>query len=731
MVLGRNAEGGAILAPPWNIDLNENAFAWRQDPAHNIPLLLIGVGRFGEAVLKRFRHLAKFHRSGFSWASDQILGLIIVPDQQNLYELDGFFVKVSLDYLDQVEKLLYKFINGRNVRCGIISDINDEDFFSVVEELLLFLDSNYHGRNLETDLITKYSSNRITIRRQSARLRAISVWQQQGRYSLEHDRDSALVNRVFYISPEATEEETLDKAALSLYTIFHSRRFVMAFLEGHQQKDKNLIINLRAIETPFDELIKYEALRLLEELLFDEQVLFSRTKNLNEQVLSSRDDVLGFYREATKHNFGHAKTIISEYLINSRDEQKWEKAALVTNWCGRADTQNYQELDRFIRKNNVIGTEIDEHLENAKDKIRALLVNRSENSVLRWHYLNAIDGAIESMNRPLFSDDQLDAIKNEFSQTIGYVVDDGQIPFLLWNPTGNQENVRIDLESLQPLIEDFVDVFRKLIQEKLESVLIRNLDAGLPLTLTIDNSACDFLVNIPEAISGRKDERSFFLVSEQFNPANRLHRIHNLELINTSESGLALTVLLESVGSYRNHPGYTDYRRSDIEHRSLKNAYNFERDFFGWDHEFSTRTLLCLINLRATELFFKALATGIIRKDLHDNNWYLLFPDDERIPLFGNEAQRDKTVLSSLYDAYRFFCIEGIDHKNAGSQRFNRMMYEKTLDKIEGLLETKEQNRGVWDEIARQAESSQEQLLDARREQEDLIYLYKRINNVD
>ena len=193
--------GGAIKAPPYLGLLKEDSSLWAMNTPQIDSLFIIGIGDYGESVLNKFKDFTKYYRTGFSWDQESLLG-IIIPNGSDIDTTERSFLKLSLDCIENKNYLTTRFLSQDNLRCVIIFDLTDTASFGLLKELLFFLDElrTKVSRDFPVSIIASVEENlREDLSIHSARLRTITMWQQNARHNASKTRQSTLLDHAFML----------------------------------------------------------------------------------------------------------------------------------------------------------------------------------------------------------------------------------------------------------------------------------------------------------------------------------------------------------------------------------------------------------------------------------------------------------------------------------------------------------------------------------------------------
>ena len=727
--------GGALTAPPYLGLLQEDSFLWAMNTPQIDPLFIIGIGDYGESVLHKFKDFTKYYRTGFSWDQKSLLGMII-PNVAGIDTTERGFLKLSLDCIENKNYLTTRFLSRDNLRCVIIFDLTDTASFGLLKELLFFLDElrTKVNRDFPVSIIASVEENlREDLGIQSARLRTITMWQQNARHDASKTRQSTLLDHAFLLKKDSSNELTINKAVLCLYSVFHSKRP----LEHLVKDERTFAMDLRAIYTPYEKLLHYEAIGLTKSILFDQKDIFFHDNSKfdeNVGIVSLDQSVIELYRKNLHTTKNQEKlTLIQNLLGIKNDLYKWEKVYLLVSWL----ELNEGDACAFAQKISHVGQIFFEKLEESRKSTLRSLNESKQDPLIRWIARDDMQEEIESLSNAMFTNAQLELIKTEASKKISFIVDENLKIKLCFSSHVKSSNhttgMHINADSGDDQIIAFLHNIFAFVYSRLETELIRYLD-GFPIryldgfpkdSLVVNDMASQFLVQIPDAVPGKENNKKYFLSSPVNRPQDIINPLMGLESGEIVEPGLAIVVLGETEVDYKSYPSQITYKKRHIEDTCLENAFSLERDWSGnLLHEFSPKTLVYMKNIRAVKLFFEALHAGAIFYDDYEKSWIIegFHPDGENVRL-SNLDQED--TLDTLVKAFQFFVLDGIEHQ-LGTLPFSTVeAHEDSLGRLERYLRQPEAQQKTLDWIERLVNGPDHLLIFQKTaEQNDFTFLY-------
>lgn len=700
-----NYAGGAYEAPPYlNVNIDDT-HQWAANAGID-PLIIIGIGDYGESLLLKFRAFTKFYRSGFSWSQDSLLGMII-SETPNTRQIERSFLKISLDRNEDIQHLVSKFLNHGNPRCVIALDLTNRGSLSIAKELLFLLDEIRDQRNIyfPVEIIASVDENLTQgqLGNQSARIRTLSIWQQQGRHRPEsrRDRDTALLDNVFLLKKYPNLDVTINKSILSLYCLFHSTRPLNELLNQEIHLNKMFAIDLRAIYIPYQKLVEYQAIELTKSILFDKEGLFLRNNiNFNKTVeqLQKDPEVIQTYHRLNRTPDQKKKIFLRNLMNSPNDPYKWEKAHLLAHWFG------FGTIKDFSKRIGNISPLLFNELEDRTRSVLNLLNQMNQDPVLRSTVAGNVNEIQEAL-APLFSKAQIKEIKQDVLQWL----------------------FRLLFETNDLQVERFLDKLISYVYSRLESTCILNLQTP-QFKMVINHDAARYLEQIPDAIPGRENNHKIFLASPNYVPNDIFNPLAGLQDKPIAEPGLALVVLVESGVDHKSYPTNTLYQNEHIEDIRMRNAFALERNWAGQlVYEFSPKTLLYMGNKQAVELFFKALIVRVIEYDFFQRVWYIkdFYKGNDKLLLGSPEMN---FTLESLLEAFQNFTLDRIQDIVGCQPFFNiEKAHEQFLNQLEQYLAQQDREPLPVDRLPGQAHELQ--IAKQTAEQRDFIYLYNHYYN--
>lgn len=727
-----NYKGGAFSAPPWQLIAEPNPDLWNTNVSQADPLLVIGVGDFGESLLVRFRAFTKFHRSGFCWSKNDLFGLI-VPSNPEVCKQDGTFFKYSMNKIRDLRDLA-DFLRNGNPKCVVAFDVSEQTSYDIVIELLTYLDDLRDLRNgyFPVDLVALVNEGKDE-GLQSARIRTISLWQQNGRHNLENTRQITLIDNAYLVKQEINSEETINKSVLCLFSLYYSGQPMGQLFQVTSTNWKIFAVNIRAIYVPYDRLVQYKTIKLAREILYESKIQLPVNKQLLDTAylnsVRGEQEFANSWHSFNKSTCNEKVTHLTK-IINSQNEfQKWEKMYLFSLWSG----EYFKEINGFIKKvpdcQEVITKKLDDYEHEALQSLTGI----RNNSVMRWVVDGDVRSQADSIVSSFVTEGQIDSIKREITKRISFEIEsgsNGQPKFsLICEPGKAQPRFWIDGNSTHKDYISFLNNLLSLIARQLETALVQYLNGTPNSSLIINDTAAEFLTGIPEAIPGNENDKKIFFSSEIYRQTGSLdHRLKNLQQGKIQESGLALAVLVESDVNYKSFPNHILYLKNNIEDKRLRSVFDLERK---WDntllHEFSPKTLLYMGNYRAVKLFSHAVIAGLIKFDLTKGGW-VAEGLAEMGPVKLGDNKRQESNLTSLLQAFRYFTLDGIVNVLGFTPFSNPEQHSKFLDRLETEL-TKSNHALLPENWIDTLPTETQYVLNQQQrvEQADLVYLFKSI----
>lgn len=658
-----NYAGGAYEAPPYLNANMDDPNLWAANAGID-PLIIIGIGDYGESLLLKFKAFTKFYRSGFSWSQDSLLSLII-SETPNTYQIERSFLKISLDRDEDIQRVVNRFLIQGNYRCVIALDLTNRGTFSIARDLLFLLDEIRAQRSIDfpVEIIASVDKNLTQgqLGYQSARIRTLSIWQQQGRHRPGRRREIALLDNAFLLKKDVNYEVTINKSVLGLYSICHSTRHLHQLINQRFQGNKTFAIDLRAVFVPYQKLIEYKAIELTKSILFDEENLFSQNDRQFDDVVGQlvKDlEVIQTYHRLNRTPDQEKKIFLRNLMNSPNDPYKWEKAHLLAHWF------RFGIIKDFAKRIGNISPLLFNELGDRTRSVLNLLNQMNQDPVLRSTVAGNVN-EIQVALAPLFSKTQIDDIKKDVLGRLSFETNE----FEAWlsfdhNEDDRQNPCRIMFNSNDGQVEGFLDKLISYVYSRLESTCILSLQTPL-FNMVINHDAARYLEQIPDAIPGIENNHKIYLSSPNYIPQEIYNPLIGLQRGSIAEPGLALVVLVESGVDHKSYPTNTLYQAQHIEDERMHNSYSLERNWAGQlVYEFSPKTLVYMANLRAVKLFFEALILGAVEYDIYQEAWFIsgFHPANEKIRLANQDVDVNDS-LESLVNAFQYFTLDGIAHE--------------------------------------------------------------------
>lgn len=681
-------QGGAHVAPPWAIEASLDPTHWYQDNTHHAPLLIIGIGAYGKEVLTGFREFTRFHRSGFCWTEDKLMGLIITDDQ-GVANTDPFYFWRSIGQLESIEHLISAFFggaHGANPSCVIVFDIKEDASFSNVKTLLASLQTiSRQMNNLVTVslMVRVYGNDLLVAKKQSARIRTFSLWQQNGRHQFGETNSTSLINHVFMLKQE--DDQQAKKSVLCLYSLFHSGRPLQEMFQNPMpQNARMLAMDLRAVKVPYVALHRYTALKLSADIL--RRWFHVNQLTQSEQGRIAKDaNVLGEYRniQAAKDD---RKWQLLANILNSLDETKWYKVALYAHWLGL----NYHGISKFFNQiislNLLTGKVYGDYMGQV---LKALTQNAQDSVIRSLIEGNNVEAEIQALSAQYYAPDQMAILTEEIESMMTFRLGMANEPPCFTFTINNPRTVySFSANSNDEELKRFLDGFLSYVDLRLEILLTNYLDRQPEDYLNITPAMEGFLATIPDAVPGLENNLKIYVASLQTEQGrNRFGMLAPLQFRAITKSGLAIVALGESHVDYKSYPRAVVYQQQNIDDLRLRNIFQLEpRDWRGnVIHEFQTRTIFYLHNLRSVELFFKALRACVLVYDVERQTWLISANEVANNPiLLGRTMDQPEGSFASLLLPFRNFTLDGILPPGYDPMASNQ--YPETLNRLEAYL---------------------------------------------
>lgn len=725
MTINHNNLAGAKIFAPTIGNLN----SYSTSPLNNTgkdgtPLVLIGVGQFGESVIKKFREFTRFHRSGFSWAADH-MSCYSIPFEDDTYEDHDGLTRISANRFSEVCWSIRTFLSTDGLsKCILIADLSATEGFADIEKLLnVFNTAQLDGFQIIPDLLLSVDMGG-NLGHQSARVRHISIWQEYGPQIVGENKQGPLVSRAFFFSKEELEDNTLQKAALGLYCLYHSTQPFYK-IEGFREA-KNLAVNIRAFDFPYKELIDLQAVRISRKVLIGNESLFGPEPEPHGlvSVIAQQAEVISKWNEISENNYKEALSVFTNLLNSKGLECRWLKINLLSDWCVQKGNRRFSSLKSFSGDSNNRFKHINEVLDNKEKEILSLLEEKSGDPFLRWESHPNTEGAASELLNIFFPDEKQKNIQAEIAQRCGFAILDSTpsvdpkafyIPLSSSGTDGFQQyfysTENTAMESLIRLCNDCLSDVRQLLELSLTQTPITFNSKFMHFGKTM----CDFLLGVEELIAGRTSDVLCLISGNNVYLNSAPQRIKDAynQVRHIQESGLAAMFLIERDVNFSVFPSTGAYHKSESKDTRLQCALDYEKH---WDGTFlqilSPSTVLYLRNRRAVEVLFQALRRDMISFDLN-SGWF--FSDFRDIGCFYDSNRRArppylKTLTSLIFAFRQFWLLPEIDNY---------------LPQLENEIGMNEPKSYVDDWILN---NKSEPLKNV--EIQDFRFLYKRINNI-
>lgn len=717
--LNHNLDGANFFAPSLS---NIKAVRFRQPnitDAIGFPLLIIGIGLFGESVTNEFKTFTKYHRSGFSWSSEKLARFSFVQGS-DVYEEIGDLTRISIDRFADVAWNMRQFLQTSPLsRCVLIADLSDKAVFKLVEHTLGLMYS-WDGQATMTppDLLLSVDKNN-NLGAQSARVRLISIWQDLGRHLEDDQNEAQMVSRAFFVSQESSEKNTIMKMVLSLFSLYHADQPLALELPNR----KNVAVNFKAIHVPFKELIKLQSVELTRKLFLGDNNYF-KLEPISDGTLKNlaRDpDVLEKWKQISHKPDLDAPRQLLQYLNDRNLAKKWHKLYLLSGWLINKGYNQFSRLNSFVENSNNQSLKLAEIAEQEKSKLFDELKKDAIDPFLRWSSKNP-ERDSQLFLSVFFPDQQLVEIQARIGSRCGFVMRQSDLqPFIYYIPLrfegadlSDDHLYLSDEASIEQLFFDCYSDIKYLLEEK----FIQNQANINAKFLTIDQDTSGFLMDVPELIPGRIND-SWALISHKtldMSQASKQLTAAYSKNCRIPEPGLAMLISIEPDVHFSNFPSSKGYLSGDTDDKRLKNAVDLEKNLFGKDlYELSPTILRYLSNIRTVSVFFEAFRKGLITFNVN-KGWQIKFLEEAYYEK-NVKPPYPKTIESLVY-VFKEFCLDG---------------HSKSMlspDIFEGLLRQLKTEMMSLEPIHKIDQWFEEGSHNAKGESADICFLYKKINRI-
>lgn len=661
--------GGTRCVPPGPFSSLQIAYPPRPNIASQN--IIVGIGKFGDEVLKGFRDFNTVYRSGFNWekGKTQLISL-------GNTESSGIILVNNPDELRTV--LTQIGTNPPDVlRCILIADVTEAENQSVVSDIvrnsydLQTRNSKYLDWHL---LLNIAPTGSITSRRkQSVFLREIDFWSLTGYHTPRPglDRLAGLINSAIILNEatgsenEATASDTaIKQAVLSLYSMFYKQSVPDAqkILGAVNPRDakKVLGVRLRALGTPWLDLVNFFAIRLAIEWLVDGRGVFPAYKLTQELVNKTPHDDL---RHTPVEVFLQR---ISE-KINSCEDFSWVSA--YNSIFSKLGKGSLGQILGFFDGINTYPHQLNEHLDTRLAQVQEKLREATQDTVFRWNIPEV--QAINQANA--FYQDYFPSLekKNIFSEINSHVKihcelgTDGLILLPLCVPsivptTYDYHQFAFPFpERLASFADALIKLFNDQIKVRYES---------LPALPPIDTSYNPAFFDDLQGVSGKfTDRKHFVFSSERTWPTGRNYcfpKTIKADILGIEEPDLIVGMIQDVGLNYQDFPVSNNYMSREGLHFDphLKNAAFFEsRDDFD-DQEvkapFCREIVMTCYDRNLVILFWKAFDRGIVF--WKENKGWVIDLGNSLEKLTENvkdEFQILHKSADSLWDAFENFTV--------------------------------------------------------------------------
>lgn len=596
--------GGTVCVPPGPFsDLQIGRLPQPNVPFQNI---IVGVGEFGKQVLHGFLEFNNIYRTGFNWENTQLISLA------NHGEFSNVFSQVTwVNDLKGLRVILKHIRTNQSDRCILIADVSEEEYQRMVSEIVI------NSYNLQTNnsnylnwylLLNINPAGLITSRRkQSIFLREIDFWSLTGYHTPRPGlgRLASLINSAIILNEVAGSDAAIKQVVLSLFSLFYKQNAPVM---------NTIAIRLRALGTPWLDLVNYFAVRLATEWLLSGAGVFPAYKLTHELVnITSYTDM----RAAPLDVFLQR---IQE-MINSREDFSWVSAYL--SIYRKLGERKLGHISRFFDGNETYFHQLKEHLDTRLARVQEKLRKATQDMVLRWNIpIDHSIGKADNFYRDYFSGSDKDSIFPEINSHVNIHCEfgsDGLILLPLCAPSivPTTYDYHQFAFPFPEHIEHFIDELIKLFVDQIK-VRYESLPPLPPIDTSYNPSFFDDLQGISEINTERKH---IVYSSERTWPTGRNKCFPitiNPDIIGIQEPDLIIGMIQDIGLDYQEFPTRKSYlSREDLHFDPhLKNAAFFESldDFNDLEDKLPLcrEIVMTCYDRNLVVLFWKAFDRGII-----------------------------------------------------------------------------------------------------------------------
>jgi len=603
--------GGTVCVPPGPFSSLKIGYP----PQPNIAAqnIIVGIGEFGGQVLKGFRDFNTVYRSGFNWEKGKTQ-LIYLNSRREVYSESSQVVLVSNQ--EDLRAILSQIGPGPAdiLRCILIADVSEGENQKLVSEIVINsynLQTN-NGNYLNWYLLLNIAPagySTTSRRKQSIFLRELDFWLSTGFHtpypSRQLNRQDKLINSAVILNEAAGSDTAIKQGVLSLFSLFYKQNMPIM---------NTIAIRLRALGTPWLDLVDYFAVKLANDWLLNGAGVFPAYKLTPELVNNTS------FTDMQAAPMDVFLQLIQD-KVNSHEDFSWVSAYL--SIYRKLGERNLGPISRFFDGNETYFHQLKELLNARLTQVQEKLRKATQDVVLRWNI--PTDQSIDQANallRDYFSLSDIDNIFNDVNLHVKVHCEFGNnrlvllplcVPSIVPTTYDYHQFVFSFPEKIGHFIDALVKLFEDLIKRKFESI---------PQLPQIDTSYNSGFFDDLQGISGIETKRKYVVYSsERTWPAGRnncFSRTIKTDMIGLQEPDLIIGMIQDIGLDYQEFPAPNSYiSREDLHFDPhLKNAAFFESlDDFN-DHEdvvpLCREIVMTCYDRNLVVLFWKAFDRGII-----------------------------------------------------------------------------------------------------------------------
>lgn len=704
--------GGTICVPPGRFSSLKIGYPPRPNvAAQNI---IVGIGEFGDQVLKGFWDVNTVYRSGFNWENGKTQ-LISLNSRRELNTESPQVVEVNDP--EELRAILSQIGTSPSdiSRCIMIADVSEEENQNIVSEIVI---NSYNLQTINSNYLNWYlllniaPAGYITSRRkQSIFVRELDFWLSTGFHtpypSRQSNRQDKLINSVVILSEDAGSDTAIRQTVLCLYSMFYKQNVPDAQknLSAGNAKDTKKVfgVRLRALGTPWLDLVNYFAVRLASDWLLSGSGVFPAYKLTQELV--------------NKTPYDHMPTAPLDIFlqriqekINSHEDFSWVSAYL--SIYRKLGESKLGHISRFFDGNGTYFHQLKEHLDARLTQVQEKLRNATQDVVLRWNIpIDHSIGKADAFYRDYFSGFDIENIFNEINSHVKIhceIRNDGLILLPLCVPSivPTTYDYHQFVFSFPEKIEQFVDALIKLFEDqvKLKYEMLPRLP---PIDITYNANYFDDIQGI---IGGNAETKHLVYSSNRNWQSGRNYcfpRSIVADLVQIEEPDLIIGMIQDIGMDYKDFPAPNSYISLEDLHFDphLKNAAFFESldDFNDHDDKvpLCREIVMTCYDRNLVVLFWKAFDRGIIF--WKENEGWVFELDNIREKLSENVSNSLNVIhksADSLWIAFENFTVNKRANLRTSEtvSPFGDQSFKQTIDSIKMAITVRPiiRENGQW-----------------------------------